>query len=100
MTIPLVRSSGQVLCFGIPAPEVVARISPHEMVSRELRVLGSNGATPAAWASIKQIAASGVVRFDLLSSDEVDLHGAVARINGTDPSATRGKVLVNVGDSV
>jgi 2-desacetyl-2-hydroxyethyl bacteriochlorophyllide A dehydrogenase len=100
MLLPLVRSSGQVLCFGIPAPHVVARIPPHEMVSRELSVVGSNGATPAAWASIGQIAASGVVRFDLLPSTEVDLEGAVARINGQATQAARGKVLVNVGDSV
>jgi 2-desacetyl-2-hydroxyethyl bacteriochlorophyllide A dehydrogenase len=100
MIVPLVRSSGQVLCFGIPGPEVVARIAPHEMVSRELSVVGSNGATPAAWASIGQIAASGAVSFDLLASDQVDLEGAVARINGQAPGASRGKVLVNVGSSV
>lgn len=95
--LDLVAPGGQVLMFGIPGPEVAAKVHPHRIVTQEVSIVGSNGATHAAWASVGTLVSSGAVRLGALVADEVDLMQAVDIIAGSDDRPRAGKVLVGVG---
>lgn len=99
LALDVVAPGGQLLMFGIPGPQVQVNVRPHRVVTEEVSIVGSNGATPAAWAAVSPMVSSGAVRLAPLVADEVDFPQAVDIIAGLDTRPRPGKILVAAGGS-